>query len=92
MKFPFAAFLCVIVACLCFAVFIVFNYAYNNPDSGLFTELDEYAQKTMSAKYYDWYSQRVNMIKNGFGMAGVVVLFAAIVITVAAGIEDRQDG
>ena len=92
MRFVFSAFLCVIVAGLCFSVFIVFNYAYNNPDTGVFTKLDETAQKTMSEKWYNWFSARKTTIANGFGLAGVVILLCAILITVAAGFEKRQEG
>lgn len=90
MKFPYAAFMCIIVSGLCFTMFIVFNYAYQNPDSGLFTKLDESAQKTMNDKWYDWFVDRKNNITAGFGMVGVVLLLSAILITVAAGFEHRR--
>lgn len=90
MRFPFAAFMCIIVAGLCFTIFIVFNYAYQNPESGLFTILDETAQKTMDAKWYNWFVARKNNIANGFGLAGVVMMLCAILVTVAAGFEQRR--
>lgn len=90
MRFPFMAFLCVIISGLCFSVFIVFNYAYNNPDSGVFTILDEKASEQMSSKWYNWFTERRERIVNGFGMAGVVILFVAIIITVASGLEHRR--
>lgn len=90
MRFPYAAFMCIIVSGLCFAMFIVFNYAYQNPDSGLFNKLDEMAQKTMSESRYNWFVERKNNIAAGFGIFGVLLLACAILITVAAGFEHRR--
>ena len=82
-NYPFVAMILVLLAGICFIIFIMFTYAYENPDSGLFTKLDESASETMSTENYNWFSDIVDHVKTGIGFGGVFLLTLAIIIAAA---------
>ena len=83
MKFPFAAMVLILLAGVCFIIFIVANYALDNPDSGLFQQLNESAQKTMNVKHQNYFSGILDHIRFGFGMSSLLLFSLAIVIAIA---------
>ena len=90
MKFPISSMLLVVVGGLCFVIFIIFNYAYQNPDSGLFVMLMESANKTMNSNMVSWFSDIKDTIATGFGLTGVAMFGLAIIIYIADAL--RQPG
>jgi len=91
-KFPFAAVLLMLIAGICFIIFIVANYAFDNPDSGLFTRLNESAEKTMNTKYHNWFIERIEHIRTGFGLSAVILFSISIVIAIATGFQRTDEG
>lgn len=88
-SFPFVSILLLIGAAVCFVIFIMFNYAFNNP-GGLFTLLDESAAQTMNAGTYSWFNTRMDHIQTGFGLSGVVLLSLGIISAIAAGFKKES--
>lgn len=84
MRWVTASLIFVIVASFCFVLFIVFNWVLYNPDTGVDTTLDEFAQKHFNRYYQNWWSGISNNIAFGFGLSGVVCLFLAIICYVAS--------
>ena len=52
-------------------MFIMFNYAYNNPGNGLFNILQSHASNWDSGTLQTWYGVRISHIQTGFGLSGV---------------------
>lgn len=90
MKWVTASFMLVVVASFCFVLFIVFNWVLYNPDSGVETTLDEFAQEQFNRNYLNWWDSITDNISFGFGLAGVVCMFLAIICYVASVFDSRQ--
>lgn len=88
-QFPFAAIILIIGAGICFTMFIMFNYAYTNPDTGLFTILEEHASDWDSSTLQTWFGVRIEHLKTGFGMAGVILFALGIIVAVARSFGSR---
>lgn len=88
-NYTFASMMLVLLAGVCFIIFIMFTYAYENPDSGLFTKLDESAEETMNAEGYSWFSDILDHVKTGIGFGGVFLLTLAIIIAAAGALGGR---
>lgn len=92
MKFPFAAMALMVLAGVCFIIFIVANYALDNPDTGLFTKLNESAGKTMNTGMLTWFQERLDNIRTGFGLSGLILFSLAIVVAVAQSFDKGEYG
>lgn len=86
-KFPFAAMVLMLLSGVCFIIFIVANHAFDDPDIGLFTKLNESMQKTTSTKYQNWFSERLDHIRTGFGLSALVLFLISIVVAIATGFK-----
>lgn len=82
--------LLIIGAGICFVMFIMFNYAFNNADTGLFVKLNESAQKTMNADTRSWFVNLTGHIQTGFGMSGVILMGLGIFVAVANSFKTRR--
>jgi len=91
MKWITASFIFIVVMSFCFVFFIIFNWALYNPDSGIHTILDRYAQDTFSRYYRQWWDGINNNIAFGFGLAGVFCMFVAIICYVASVFESKKN-
>ena len=80
----------VMVSAICFILFVVFNYVLYNPDSGVDTILDEKANDMFNPNNLGKWSNTRGHIATGFGMAGVVTLFAAILSFVLMSIKTMR--
>jgi hypothetical protein len=87
-QFPFAAMALILIAGVCFIFFIVFNYAYDNPDNGLFNLLEKSAEKTMNADKLSWFGMRLDHIRTGFGLSALVLFSLAILIFVVKSFDE----
>ena len=74
----------------CFTLFIVFNWFLYNPDTGIQPTLDEFAQESFSRSYLDWWDNINTNIAFGFGLAGVVCMFLAIICYIADVFDTRR--
>ena len=83
MRFATAAFLFVAVAGLLFTLFIVWNYALYEPDSGLFIKLNESAEQNMNAGNFNKFQTSMDHIGTGIGLAGVVSFGLAVICFIA---------
>ena len=90
MKWVTASLLFIVVMSFCFVLFIVFNWVLYNPDSGIEPTLDRSAQKLFSRSYLDWWDNINNNIAFGFGLAGVVCMFLAIICYIASVFDTRR--
>ena len=91
-QYPFAAMVLALLAGVCFIFFIVFNYAYDNPDNGLFTKLNESAKDTMNADTFSWFSARLDHIRTGFGLSALVLFSLSILIFVVTSFKKTDAG
>lgn len=88
MRFSLSSLLLIIVAGMCFAMFIIFNYAFNDPATGLFEKLNESAIRVMSSDWLSWFQMRKEHIATGFGLSGVVMMGLAIFLFIADALGD----
>lgn len=72
-------------------LFTMFDYGFNNPDSGGFTLLDEQMNETLTGEFRDNANARNAMLHQFFGIGRVVVL-AVCVIAIAFILFDRNPG
>ena len=83
MRWITASFMFVIVMSFCFSLFIIFNWVLYNPDTGIETTLDSFAQENFNRYYRDWWNGINTNISYGFGLAGVICLFLAVICYLA---------
>lgn len=94
MRWVTASFIFIIVMSFCFCLFIIFNWVLYNPNSGIETSLDEFAQDNFNRHYRNWWNGITNNISFGFGLSGVICMFLAIIcyIVDAVGHRNRLEG
>ena len=90
MKWVTASFIFIIVMSFCFVLFIIFNWVLYNPDTGIDSTLDEFAQQNFNRYYRSWWDGITNNISFGFGLSGVVCLFLAIICYIASLFESSR--
>ena len=90
MKFPFAAMVLVLLSGVCLIIFIVANYAYDNPDTGLFYQLSDSAEQTMNAGHNAWFADILEHVRYGFGLCSLVLFSLGIVVAIAQSFHDTK--
>lgn len=80
MNYPVAAIVLVVISGMCFSLLIITNYAFHDEDVGLFTKLNESAQRTMEAGHFTWWLEIKDHLSTGFGLAGVAFMGLAIFV------------
>lgn len=83
MKFLVAAIILVLLAGTFHVLFIVYDYAYNNPDSGGFILAQEALNDSLNPYYRNWVNNRTIMMRQFFGIGRVILLALCIVMFVA---------
>jgi len=83
MKFPFAAMVLILLSGVCLIIFIVANYAFDNPDSGLFYKLSDSAGQTMNAGRQVWFATLLTRVRYGFGLCALILFTLGIVVAIA---------
>jgi len=83
MRWASASLLFIIIMALCFSLFIVWNWVLYNPDSGVETTLNEFAHERFNANYVSWWDGIQSNLRSGFGIAGIVCMFLAIICYLA---------
>ena len=90
-RFPFAAMALILLSGVCFIIFITANYALDNPDNGLFTKLDESASNTMNTARYNWFNDRIDHIRTGFGLSALILFSVGIIVAIATGFSENNE-
>ena len=90
MKWVTASFIFIIVMSFCFVLFIIFNWVLYNPDTGVFTILDDFAGRFFNRNYLNWWDGINTNIAFGFGLLGVVCMFLAIICYIASLFESNR--
>lgn len=80
MKYAVLAILMIILAGTFHILFIMFDNAYNNPDTGAFTKLTEVMNKTLNDEYRDRTYNNTLMYKEFFGIGRVITIALAPVL------------
>jgi hypothetical protein len=78
LKFPIFTALSIMLTGLFFFLYITFNYAFHNPESGAFTRLDELRPSTLG-NYSGWAADILNFQHNWWGTCFVVLIVMTIV-------------
>lgn len=74
MKFVVLVIIMVLMAGVFHLLFIGYDYAFHNPDSGFVPLLSEAANKTMNAEYRSAAQNRSDMLKDAFGISRVICI------------------
>ena len=81
MKLPISTMMLIMVAGLCFVMYVSFNYAFHS-DDGIRNKLWESANKTLTGDQATKFNDLMPQLTQGFGIAGVLCMLLAIVIFV----------
>jgi len=81
MRLPIASLIMIMVAGVCFFLFISFNYAFHG-EGGLKEQLWESANETLTGKQKTQFDNLMPMLTQGFGIACVLCFAMAIVFFV----------
>lgn len=73
-------------------LFVMFDYAYNNPDSGAFTLLREQFNETMNAEQRDIAYDRSQLYMDFFSLGRVAFLATCIGCFVIAALDRETHG
>jgi len=82
-------FMLIMCAGLFHILFVMFDYGFNNPESGAFAALEEQMNETLTGDYKDNAYERTVMLREFFGI-GRVVIVAVCVIIIAFILFDRN--
>jgi len=93
MKFVVLAIFMVLFFGVFHMVFIVFDYAYNDPDAGAFSLLqDSFNETVEDTDRQDWYNDHQNFYLEFFGIARFGFLALAIIFFIAAAVSKYNEG
>ena len=81
MRLPISALMLILVAGICFAMFMGFNYAFNSKN-GLKNQLWDTANKTMDGSQLSQFNDLMPQLTQGFGIISVICFLLAIAIFV----------
>lgn len=94
--FALAAITLVILTGFFHIMFIMFDYAYYNPDNGVFTILPEKMNETMNPIYQNITWNQTMMFREAFGVGRFVTLALGVVMFVIGAMDyvvtDRRNG
>ena len=74
MKFVVLAIGMVVIAGIFHMLFIMFDYGYNNPDTGAFSRMVEELNETMSPYYRNWMWNNTLMYREFFGIGRFICM------------------
>lgn len=89
-KMPFVSILFILLAGVCFVIFLMFNYAYYNSNNGLFNILDDHASDDMTTDNYNFFDTVNSHVKTGIGFAGVFMLALGLITALASGFNKTE--
>jgi len=72
-------------------LFVMFDYSFNNPDTGAFTRLGEIANESLTGDHRTQYNDNSVMLGQFFGL-GRIILIGVCLIFLAVGALDSKDG
>lgn len=80
MKFVVIAVVMVVMAGFLHMMFIMYDYALHNPDSGMLTKLRESMNETLNTEARNRAINQTQMYREGFGWGRVICIGLALVI------------
>ena len=91
MKFPISSLVMIGNAGILLFMYIMFNYAFHDPDVGIKEKLNESAQKTMTGDRLTNWEEQIGELSTGFGIASALCFILAIVFFVFDVLGDRRE-
>lgn len=91
MRFPISSLVLIAVAGILLFMFIMFNYAFHDPDVGIKGKLNETAQDTMDGDQLSRFEEQIDELSVGFGMASALCFVLAVVFFVIEVLGDRGE-
>lgn len=91
MKFPISSLVMIGIAGILLFMFIMFNYAFHDPDVGIKAKLNESAQDTMTGDRLTNWEEQISELSMGFGIASALCFILAIVFFVFDVLGDRRE-
>ena len=85
-------FMLIMCAAVFHIMFTVFDYGFNNPDTGAFTRLEEYMNETLTGDYQDTAYARNEMARQFFGIGRFVILAICFGLIVYLLVERKPGG
>ena len=73
-------FMLIMCAGLFHILFVMFDYGFNNPDSGAFTALEEQMNETLTGEYRNAAYERNVMMREFFGVGRVIIVLICVII------------
>jgi len=83
MRFPISSLIFICIAGIMLFLFVMFNYAFNDPSVGMTSKLNESAQKTMTGDRLTSWNHNLAQMKDGFGITSALCFLLAIVFYIA---------
>ena len=83
MRFPISSLVLICISGILLFLFVMFNYAFNDPDVGMNSKLNESAQKTLTGDRLTNYNHQLAQLKEGFGISSVLCFLVGIIIFLA---------
>ena len=91
MRFPISSLVLICIAGILLFLFIMFNYAYNDPDIGMTSKLNESAQKTLTGDRLTSWNHNLAQMKEGFGISSALCFLLAIIFFLADLFGERRE-
>lgn len=92
MKYVVLAIFLVLMAGIFHMLFVVFDYAYNDPTRGAFSMLQDDFNESHNDTWDDWYEDHNNLYMQFFGIGRVGCIFLAILFAVVGMVSKYREG
>ena len=83
MRFPISSLIFICLAGVMLFLFIMFNYAFNDPDVGMTSKLNESAHKTLTGDRLTRWDSQLAQMKDGFGISSALCFLIGVVLFLA---------
>lgn len=91
MRFPISSLILICIAGIMLFLFVMFNYAFNDPNIGMNTKLNESAQKTLTGDRLTSWNNNLAHLKEGFGISSALCFLLSVVFFLADLFGGRRD-
>lgn len=89
-RYAILAIVMVMLAGIFHILFIMFDYGYNNPDTGAFTRLESMMNETLTGDYQQSAFDNNNMMRQFFGIGRFIILAICAIAFVVGVLGTRQ--
>lgn len=91
MKFPISSLIMIGIAGILLFMFVMFDYTFNDPDTGIKEKLNESAQEHLTGQRLNHWNQQIGELSQAFGIASVMCFLLAIAFFVIDVLGDRNE-